>query len=53
MIRGFSIFCDYDSIHLQKNGGVNLEKLNQERALKKSDAESHFKQILKREFGDD
>ena len=52
MIRGFSIFCDYDKIHLRTNGGVDLDKLNEERAQKKSDPGSHFMTILKGEFSD-
>ena len=46
------MFCDYEDIHLKENGGVDLEKLNEQRDEIKP-AHPLFKQILEAEFGPD
>lgn len=51
-IIGFSVFCDYEDIHLRENGGVDLKLLNEQRDVSKP-AHSLFKDILEAEFGPD
>lgn len=49
-VKGFSIFCDWDHIDAAKNGGIDLESL--ENIKDKADKSNCFYKILKGEFSD-
>lgn len=54
-IEGLSLFCDWVDADAEENGGVDLERLKEERPSLKAGtlADSYFMEVLNREFTDE